>query len=129
MQQAVRDGVEHIIPVIEAIGALVVIVGVLIAFVTWAVSEVRSRAMGSEEGVRLTLGRFLALGLEFQLGADILGTAVSPSWDQIGRLGAIAGIRTLLNYFLARELDRSHAQDAGTSPEQRHASGGSAARA
>jgi uncharacterized membrane protein len=54
--------------------------------------------------VRLTLARYLALALEFQLGADILSTAIAPSWDQIGKLGAIAVIRTALNYFLTREM-------------------------
>jgi uncharacterized membrane protein len=56
----------------------------------------------------LALGRSLALSLEFLLGADILRTAVEPSWDEIGRLAAIAAIRTALNYFLQREI----AQDA-----------------
>lgn len=54
--------------------------------------------------VRLTLARYLALALEFQLGADILSTAIAPSWEEIGKLGAIAIIRTGLNYFLSREL-------------------------
>jgi len=53
---------------------------------------------------RLTLARFLAIALEFQLGADILSTAVAPSWDAIGKLAAIAIIRTALNYFLSREM-------------------------
>jgi uncharacterized membrane protein len=56
------------------------------------------------EKTRLTLARFLALALEFQLAADVLATAVAPSWTQIGKLGAIAVIRTALNYFLAREI-------------------------
>ncbi len=54
--------------------------------------------------IRLTLARFLALALEFQLGADILSTAIAPTWTQIGKLGAIAVIRTALNYFLTREM-------------------------
>jgi uncharacterized membrane protein len=54
--------------------------------------------------IRLILARYLALALEFQLGADILSTAIAPSWDQIGKLGAIAVIRTALNYFLTREM-------------------------
>ena len=54
--------------------------------------------------VRLGLGRSLALSLEFLLGADILRTAVEPSWDEIGRLAAIATIRTALNFFLQREI-------------------------
>ena len=53
---------------------------------------------------RLRFARYLAPGLELQLGADILSTAIAPSWDQIGKLGAIAVIRTFLNYFLKKEL-------------------------
>jgi uncharacterized membrane protein len=55
--------------------------------------------------IRLVLARYLALALEFQLGVDILSTAIAPSWQQIGKLGAIAVIRTGLNYFLSREME------------------------
>jgi uncharacterized membrane protein len=103
MEQAIRDAVQSVVPVVEAIGAAVICVGVVVTFVMWVMSEVRVRVVPYEE-VRLLLGRYLALGLEFALGADILATAVSPSWDDIGQLAAIAGIRTALNYFLAREL-------------------------
>jgi uncharacterized membrane protein len=54
--------------------------------------------------VRLSLGRCLALGLEFALAADILRTAVAPSWPEIGQLAAIAVLRTGLNYGLEREI-------------------------
>jgi uncharacterized membrane protein len=54
--------------------------------------------------IRLRLGKSLALALEFLLAADILRTAVAPNWDDIGKLAAIAALRTLLNYFLEREL-------------------------
>ncbi len=57
--------------------------------------------------IRLSLGRSLALALEFLLGADILKTAVAPSWDDIGQLAAIAILRTGLNYFLDRELKQA----------------------
>jgi uncharacterized membrane protein len=50
------------------------------------------------------LARGLSLALEFQLAADIVGTAISPDWDQIGKLAAVAAIRTFLNFFLQREL-------------------------
>ena len=59
------------------------------------------------ETIRLRLGRWLALALEFELGADILRTAIAPTWAQIGQLAAIATIRTLLNYFLQKEIDRA----------------------
>ena len=57
-----------------------------------------------KEEIRLALGRSLALALEFELGADILKTAVAPTWNDIGLLAAIAVLRTALNYFLEREL-------------------------
>ena len=56
--------------------------------------------------VRLGLGRWLALGLEFALAADILRTAIAPTWREIGQLAAIATLRTALNFFLEREIDR-----------------------
>ncbi|MDM0014060.1 DUF1622 domain-containing protein [Variovorax sp. J22P168] len=51
------------------------------------------------------LSRWLLLGLEFMLAADLIDTAVSPNWDDIGKLGAIAAIRTLLGYFLGRDIE------------------------
>ncbi len=59
------------------------------------------------ENIRLRLGRWLALALEFELAADILRTAIAPSWSEIGQLAAIAAIRTALNYFLQQEIDRA----------------------
>ena len=59
----------------------------------------------AKEVVRLKLGRWLALALEFELAADILRTAVAPSWSEIGQLAAIAALRTALNFFLQREID------------------------
>lgn len=70
-----------------------------------------------KEDVRLRLGRWLALALEFLLAADILRTAVAPSWSEIGQLAAIAAIRTALNYFLQREIDNAAARrQQGTQP-------------
>ena len=65
------------------------------------------RSHEAKEEVRLRLGRWLALALEFELGADILRTAVAPTWSEIGQLAAIAAIRTILNYFLQQEIDKA----------------------
>jgi uncharacterized membrane protein len=89
--------------IVEAVGALVIGSGVLIAGRRFLRSGFPPMA-ADFSAVRLTLARFLSVALEFQLGADILSTAVAPSWEAIGKLGAIAVIRTALNYFLAREM-------------------------
>lgn len=89
---------------VEAVGAAVIVVGALWAAVRFVAEGVRHRDARVFAAIRLSLGRFLTLGLEFLLAADILRTAVSPSWEQIGQLAAIAAIRTALNYFLGREV-------------------------
>lgn len=111
MEERLRDAVGYITPVVEGIGAIVILVGVLVAFALWVAGELRVREMSTTD-VRLRLGRSLALGLEFQLAADVLSTAVSPSFEEIGKLAAIATIRTLLNLFLAQELARERRDDA-----------------
>lgn len=58
-----------------------------------------------KEKVRIRLGRWLSLSLEFELAADILRTAIAPTWNQIGQLAAIIILRTVLNFFLEREID------------------------
>lgn len=54
--------------------------------------------------LRLRFGVWLAIALEFQLGADIVATTIAPTFEALGKLGAIAAIRTFLNYFLNKEL-------------------------
>jgi uncharacterized membrane protein len=96
--------------VVEVAGASVIGLGLLVAIFIY-IRGIRSTPRQNLFGeTRLTFARFLALALELQLGADILGTAVAPSWDQIGKLAAIAVIRTVLNHFLMRELHEEHVE-------------------
>ena len=88
---------------VETVGALMIGLGAILTFIRF-LRLVGHPTIRGYESTRLLLARFLSLGLEFQLAADILGTAIAPSWTQIGKLGAIAVIRTGLNYFLAREM-------------------------
>jgi uncharacterized membrane protein len=99
---------------VELTGAAVLAVGVLRAVLMLLRSVLRP-GTGDFAAVRLLLARFLVLALEFQLAADILGSAFAPSWDRIGKLGAIAVIRTMLNFFLTREL-----KETGPAPATGH---------
>ena len=105
-------GVELTAAVIIALAALVGAGRALLAFV---------RPSGSpdvqKESLRLDLARWLAVALEFTLAADILRTAIAPSWDDIGKLAAIATLRTLLNYFLQREIDGHRARQEGAADD------------
>lgn len=102
-ESMLRDTVDLMVRLIEGCGAIVIMVGPVVAMAKFVATLVR-RDVGAFSSVRLTLARFLVLGLEFQLAADVLRTAISPSFEEIGKLAAIATIRTLLNYFLNREI-------------------------
>ena len=98
--------------VVEGIAAVIVAYGVAEAVVRLMLSvrhhsgdASAQRAHDVKEDIRLRLGRWLALSLELLLGADILRTAVAPTWSEIGQLAAIAAVRTALNYFLQKEID------------------------
>ncbi|MEU3148469.1 MULTISPECIES: DUF1622 domain-containing protein [unclassified Streptomyces] len=120
-ESALRDVIGFLVRLIESAGAVVIFVGAVWAFWQFVSSGVRGRGQGAEfNRIRLRLGRFLVLGLEFQLAGDVLRTAVAPSFTEIGQLAAIAAIRTALNYFLGREIAQENAElkNAGSSPEQ-----------
>jgi len=105
----------------EITGAIIIALGVGLAFAGF-VRAIVTRKAAAFTDVRLTLGRYLALALEFQLAADILSTAIAPSWDQIGKLGAVAVIRTALNFFLTRELrEAGHAVSEAEADRSRSA--------
>ncbi|RZK25006.1 MAG: DUF1622 domain-containing protein [Hymenobacter sp.] len=97
---------------IELIGAVIIGLGIGVAG-SLLVRALLARRTADFTAIRLTLARYLALALEFQLGADILSTAIAPSWEQIGKLGAIAVIRTALNYFLSREMTQERKESSG----------------
>lgn len=111
---------------IETTGVLIITLGVIVAAASF-VRALLTRQSRGFNAVRLQLGRYLSLGLEFQLGADILSTAIAPSWDEIAKLAAIAVIRTGLNYFLMQEMNHerasmdreNHADEAGDAPLHR----------
>ena len=104
--ELLRSSVDQLVPFVEAAGALVIVAGALFAFLRFLVEGIRSRDAEVFVPVRLQLGRFLALGLEFQLAGDVLKTAIAPSFHEIGQLAAVAAIRTALNFFLSREIEQ-----------------------
>ncbi len=84
-----------------AIGSLEAVAGMLRVAFTRRIGGVERRA------VWLRFARWLVAALTFQLAADIVGTTSAPTWQEIGRLAAIAAIRTFLSYFLDREVDNT----------------------
>ena len=106
---------------IEGAGAVVIGLAAIEAFLRALLLFVPGRHVVGEpdakEAVRLRLGRWLAVALELELGADILRTAVAPTWDEIGQLAAIVVLRTALNFFLQKEIDKAETRRVGVAAE------------
>ncbi|MEY4759503.1 MAG: hypothetical protein RLZZ268_1001 [Cyanobacteriota bacterium] len=98
---------------LEALSLGTVLLGLLVTLrQAWMAWRRRLRGPACFRGVRLTFGSWLAMALEFQLGADIVATSTSPTGAHLVQLAVVAVIRTLLNVFLARDLESEQALQA-----------------
>jgi uncharacterized membrane protein len=92
-----------LVPFIEALGAIVVVVGCLRAIYQYFARFIGQHRRTMTQ-LRLSLGQSLVLGLEFQVASDVLTTALNPTWEELGLLAATITLRTVLDYFLEHEL-------------------------
>jgi uncharacterized membrane protein len=113
MEEVFKQIAGYIALGVEASAALIIACGAFQALYgsVRAVIEKRSQ-VGQRKDVWLNFGVWLLLGLEFELAADIVRTAISPTWTDIGQLAAIGVIRTFLNFFLEKDLERYESQEA-----------------
>jgi uncharacterized membrane protein len=96
-----------VILTVSGLGAAVVVWGVvetIVAFIGLKFSSLPQDAVAVSESIRQRLGAHLLLGLEIFIAADIISSAVSPSWEKVGILASIVGVRTVLSYFLRMEV-------------------------
>ena len=98
---------EYVALGIEAASIIIVAVGAIEAVITFARHALDRAASLDRRGIWLRFASWILLSLEFTLGADVIRTAIAPSWDDIGKLGAIAAIRTALSFFLARDMEEA----------------------
>ena len=93
---------------LNIIGALITIWGIVISLLEFLKKELfkRSEAVQLNEAIRIRLGSYLVLALEFFIAGDIVRTIITPTWETLGILGAIVVIRTILSYFLTKDLKK-----------------------
>jgi uncharacterized membrane protein len=94
----------YAITIIQALALVTIVTGTIQAFINGFRVLVFSRSGHVERDVWLRYARWLVAGLTFQLAADIIETSITTGWDAVGRIAAVALIRTFLNYFLERDL-------------------------
>lgn len=105
MEQTLRILASSSALVLETIVALIVMYGALEAIWRMIGHLLNREGNWSRRLVWMQFAQWIILALEFALGADIIRTAVAPTWDDVGKLAAIAAIRTGLSYFLERDID------------------------
>lgn len=93
---------------IETVAILIVLFGSAQA----VVAVIRAAAGDDRDGMKrrhiwLVYARWLVAGLTFQLAADIVGTSLAASWEEVARLAVIAVVRTLLSWFLDKEVENT----------------------
>jgi uncharacterized membrane protein len=105
MKQWLIFATENAIVIIDAMAFVIVVIGTVEAFFS-GVRAMLSTPDGHERrDIWLRYARWLVAGLTFQLAADIIETSITTDWQAVGRIAAIALIRTFLNYFLDRDLE------------------------
>ncbi len=108
MQDLIKHATEWVAVAVETAAVMVVALAVTEAVVGFLRTFFAHGATDQvKDEVRLRLARWLVLALEFALAADILRTAIAPGWEEIGKLAAIAALRTVLNFFLQREMEQA----------------------
>ncbi len=106
LEEAVREAVGYIALCVEASAVLVATIGVFDTLGRIGAAIVhRTTAHGTGKLIWRRFALWLLLALEFALAADIIRSVISPTWQDIGELAAIAAIRTFLNYFLEKDLE------------------------
>lgn len=93
--------------IISLIGVAVIVVGALKSALLCVTTFIKNKANISShlDVIRYELGLSIILGLEFMVGADIIESVIEPTYYSIGLLGLLVIIRTVLSYFLNKELE------------------------
>jgi uncharacterized membrane protein len=104
MEEIAKNITIYISHALEIASATVIAAALIKLIFNFFQSFLKNKSGLSAMDARVTFGSAVAVSLELLLGADVLATAVAPSWDDIGKLAAIAILRTALNFFLEKEL-------------------------
>ena len=94
--------------IIGVVGVAIIVWGVILITFRLFKLEIKRFKQKSiyreRETLRHQLGSYLLLGLEFMIAADIIGTITHPTLNDMALLGSIVLIRTVISYFLEREV-------------------------
>jgi uncharacterized membrane protein len=121
MEELFKSMAGHLALGVEVAAAVMIGIGAIEALVRLVMPRSKfgkTAPFAKHREIFVRFGVWLMLGLEFELAADIIRSAISPSWTDIGQLAVIAAIRTVLNYFLEKDIMEQvqDSREVGTFP-------------
>jgi uncharacterized membrane protein len=119
MEESFRTVASYVALMLEALVVLTVAIGAIEAIYRIAREAIVRRSSNwDRRAVWLRFAVWILLALEFALGADIVRSAIAPTWEDIGKLGVIAAIRTFLGFFLGRDLETIEEEEEDARPAE-----------
>jgi len=121
------SALEWVQTVSDLVGIAAISLGLLVSAVRWVVVEVGSLIRASSNrmaphdrwmamrGVRMFLGNYILLGLEFMIVSDIIHSFLQPQLESLLVLGVLVLIRTLISFFLGKELEHVRIEEESAS--------------
>jgi uncharacterized membrane protein len=110
MENLLVKVIGYVVIGIEACGALVIVIEVIRTIIRYLIACLRPECLILST-LRIRLGQAMVMGIEFQVAADILKTALAPTWNDILFLAALIAMRTVLNFLLEQELSALDGDD------------------
>lgn len=115
MKEWLIEITEFSVLVINAMALIIILIGTVGAFAGAVRALVLQQLPAARRNLWLRYANWLVAGLTFQLAADIVESSIAMSWEAVGRLAAVAVIRTFLNYFLERDVAEAREQPEASS--------------
>ena len=110
---------EPIISILDFVCVAIILWGFLMGFLRFIYIEFfhRDGKFVQYQELRRSVGIYIILGLEFMIVADLIETIKGPrTYDSFIFLGSIVAIRTVISFFLGREMKEAEEEEKEFSP-------------
>jgi len=93
--------------IIDLVAILFILWGFIKAMFDFFALRIKNKRLSNSDikSIRCYLGTYLLLGLEIMIVADIIKTVLNQTTEDLIFLGGIVVIRTVLSYFLNKEIE------------------------
>lgn len=104
----ITHGLEWIAVGIDLIGIAIILLGFVVSLVGLALCLASGVGLRKDlhdmHRVRVQLGTYILVGIEFMIASDIIHTVLTRELEDLAFVAALVAIRTAISFFLGREL-------------------------